>query len=150
DIIVENDNLFGDGVNVAARLGEVAEPADIWISSAVYEQIAGKVSFPTAALGERNFKNIDRPGMWHHYQFNPEENRQAEECMRKAMALDPRLAYGHVELARVLNCRMLLDWSADLDAEQRLALEVAQRAVELDDKDPYCHYVFCLASRNAG
>src|SRR5262249_34653930 len=88
-------------------------------------------------------------GMWHYYQFNPEENRRAEECMRKAMALDPRLAYGHLGLARVLNGRELLDWSTDVDAEQRSALEAAQRAVELDDKDPYSHYVFCLASRDA-
>src|SRR5262245_33554940 len=328
DIMVEKDNLFGDGVNVAARIEEVADPADICISSAVYEQIAGKVSFPTSALGERTLKNIARPvsiyrvdwrledmqareilrgnlslpdkpsvavlpfvnmsgdaeqeyfadgitediitalsrnrwffviarnstftykkravdvkqvgrelgvryvlegsvrkagnrvrintqlveadsgahlwaerydrdlsdvfalqdeitesvvaaiepellivegrraarknaahldaydlflrGMWHYYQFNPEDNRRAEDCMRKAMALDPHLAYGHLGLARVLHGRTLLDWSTDFDAEQRLAFEAAQRAVELDDKDPYCHYVFSVASRSAG
>lgn len=328
DIMVENDNLFGDGVNVAARIEEVADPADICISSAVYEQIAGKVSFPAAALGERNFKNIARPvsiyridwrleemqameilrgklplpdkpsvavlpfvnmsgdseqeyfadgitediitalsrnrwffviarnstftykkravdvkqvarelsvryvlegsvrkagnririntqlieadsgahlwverydrdlsdvfalqdeitesvvaaiepellivegrraarknpahldaydlflrGMWHYYQFNPEDNHRAEDCMRKAIALDPRLAYGYVGLARVLHGRTLLDWSTDFDIEQRLAFEAAQRAIELDGKDPYCHYAFCLANRSAG
>src|SRR5262245_32668083 len=38
-------------------------------------------------------------GMWHYYQFNPEDNRRAEECMRKAVALDPHLAQGHFGLA---------------------------------------------------
>jgi TolB-like protein/class 3 adenylate cyclase len=324
DIIVENDNLFGDGVNVAARLEEVAEPADICISGAVLDQIQGKVSFPMSGLGKRALKNIPRPvviyrvdwrtedaqatgilggdlslpdkpsvavlpfvnmsgdaeqeyfadgitediitalsrnrwffviarnstftykgrpvdvkqvarelgvryvlegsvrkagnrvrvtgqlidaesgahlwaerydrdladvfevqdeltervvaaiepelllmegrraahkspanldaydffmrGMWHYHQFDPEENRRAEEWMRKAVALDPRLTQGHIGLARVLNGRIWFGWSTDVEADRRSAHAAAQRAVELDGKDPYCHYLIGLAS----
>jgi adenylate cyclase len=328
DIMVENDNLFGDGVNVAARLEEVAQPADIYISGAVRDQIDGKVSFAMAGLGERNLKNIRRPvaiyrvdwrleearasgvfggelslpdkpsvavlpfdnmsgdaeqeyfadgitediitalsrnrwffviarnstftykgravdvkqvarelgvryvlegsvrkagnrvrinaqlidaesgahlwaerydrdladifalqdeitehvvaaiepellvvegrraarksaahlnaydffmrGMWHYHQFDPEENRRAAEWMRKAVALDPRLTHGYVGLARALNGRIWFGWSKDVEADRHSAREAAQRAVELDDKDPYGHYVLTFACLNSG
>jgi adenylate cyclase len=328
DVIVENDNLFGDGVNVAARLEQAAEPADICIAGAVLDQIDGKVTFPIAGLGERRLKNIPRPvaiyrvdwrleearaddvlggelslpdkpsvavlpfanmsgdaeqeyfadgitediitalsrnrwffviarnstftykgravdvkqvarelgvryvlegsvrkaggrvritgqlidaesgahlwaerydrdladvfalqdeitervvaaiepellvvegrraarkspthlnaydffmrGMWHYHQFDPEENRRAAEWMRKAVALDPHLTHGHVGLARTLNLRIWVGWSKDADADRRAGFEAAQRAVELDDKDPYGHYVLTFACLNSG
>jgi adenylate cyclase len=328
DVMVENDNLFGDGVNVAARLEEAAEPADIYISGAVLDQIEGKVSFQMSGLGERTLKNIRRPvviyrvdwrleeartdnvlggelslpdkpsvavlpfanmsgdteqeyfadgitediitalsrnrwffviarnstftykaravdvkqvarelgvryvlegsvrkagnrvritgqlidadsgahlwaerydrdladvfalqdeitehvvaaiepellvvegrraarksaahlnaydffmrGMWHYHQFDPEENRRAAEWMRKAVALDPRLTHGYVGLARVLTSRIWLGWSKDVEADRCSGREAAQRAVELDDKDSYGHYVLTFACLNAG
>lgn len=61
DVIVDGDDLLGDGVNVAARLQEAAAPAGICISGVVQEQIRGKVAFPIAPLGERKLKNIPRP-----------------------------------------------------------------------------------------
>ena len=61
DVIVEGDDLLGDGVNVAARLQAAAPPAGICISGMVKEQIDGKVTFPLAPLGERTLKNIPRP-----------------------------------------------------------------------------------------
>lgn len=61
DIIVDGDNLFGDGVNIAARLEGVADPGGICISGAVRDQIEGKLTFPLVPLGERSLKNISRP-----------------------------------------------------------------------------------------
>src|SRR5262249_30548392 len=61
DVIVEGDNLLGDGVNVAARLEALAEPGGICLSGAVREQIQGKLNFRLAELGERRLKNIPRP-----------------------------------------------------------------------------------------
>jgi adenylate cyclase len=61
DVIVEGSDLLGDGVNIAARLQEVAAPAGICLTGAVREQIEGKLNFPIAALGERSLKNIPRP-----------------------------------------------------------------------------------------
>jgi adenylate cyclase len=60
DVVAEGDDLLGDGVNIAARLQEVAAPAGICLSGAVRDQIAGKLDFPLAALGERPLKNIPR------------------------------------------------------------------------------------------
>ena len=61
DIIVEPDDIFGDGVNIAARLESIAEPGGVCISSSAYDQVRGKVGVEFADLGEQNLKNIDRP-----------------------------------------------------------------------------------------
>ena len=60
DVVAEGDDLLGDGVNVAARLQEVASPAGICVSRAVREQTEGKLEFHFAPLGERALKNIPR------------------------------------------------------------------------------------------
>lgn len=61
DVIVEPHDIFGDGVNVAARLESIAEPGGICISSSAYDQVRGKVGVGFADLGEQNLKNIARP-----------------------------------------------------------------------------------------
>jgi len=60
DIIVESHDIFGDGVNIAARLESVAEPGGICISSSAYDQVLGKVDVEFVNLGEQTFKNIAR------------------------------------------------------------------------------------------
>jgi adenylate cyclase len=60
DILIEGDDILGDGVNVAARLEGIAEPGGICISSSAYEQVRGKVPIDFADLGEQRLKNIDR------------------------------------------------------------------------------------------
>src|SRR6476620_2694736 len=61
DIIIEGDDIYGDGVNVAARLESLAEPGGICISSSVREQVLNKVPISFADLGEQTVKNIERP-----------------------------------------------------------------------------------------
>lgn len=61
DVIVEPNDIFGDGVNVAARLEGIAEPGGICISAAAYDQVRGKVGVEFVDLGEQNLKNIALP-----------------------------------------------------------------------------------------
>ncbi|MGB6288063.1 MAG: adenylate/guanylate cyclase domain-containing protein, partial [Xanthobacteraceae bacterium] len=61
DVIIEPHDIFGDGVNIAARLESIAEPGGICISSTVYDQIRAKVRVEFADLGEQNLKNIALP-----------------------------------------------------------------------------------------
>jgi len=61
DIIIKDDDLFGDGVNVAARLEALAEPGSIYISGAVYDRIVDKVDFDFIDLGPQSLKNIPKP-----------------------------------------------------------------------------------------
>ena len=61
DVIVEPHDIFGDGVNIAARLESIAEPGGICVSASAYDQVRGKVGLQFANLGEQNLKNIDQP-----------------------------------------------------------------------------------------
>jgi class 3 adenylate cyclase len=61
DVIVQNRSLFGDTVNVAARLQALAEPGGICLSAAAYEQIRGKIEAGFADIGAHQVKNIARP-----------------------------------------------------------------------------------------
>jgi adenylate cyclase len=61
DVIVEEHDIFGDGVNVAARLEALAEPGGICISRMVRDQIRDKLNFPFEDKGEQSVKNIARP-----------------------------------------------------------------------------------------
>jgi TolB-like protein/Tfp pilus assembly protein PilF len=61
DILIEGDDILGDGVNIAARLEGIAEPGGICISSSAYEQVQGKVPVDFTDLGEQALKNIARP-----------------------------------------------------------------------------------------
>jgi TolB-like protein/class 3 adenylate cyclase/tetratricopeptide (TPR) repeat protein len=61
DIIFDGDDIFGDGVNVAARLEALADPGGIMVSSVVHDQVRDKLSFGFESLGEQAVKNIARP-----------------------------------------------------------------------------------------
>jgi len=61
DVVVDGDDIHGDGVNVAARLEGLAETGGIWVSGGVYDQVRDRIDFPFEDLGEHQVKNIDRP-----------------------------------------------------------------------------------------
>src|SRR5271157_2034477 len=61
DIIGDADDIYGDGVNIAARLEAMAEPGGIYVSRAVRDQVRDKIMAVFEALGERQVKNIPRP-----------------------------------------------------------------------------------------
>ena len=61
DIIIEDDDIFGDGVNVAARVEAECEPGGVYLSANAFEQIRSKTPFKFDDMGERQLKNIDRP-----------------------------------------------------------------------------------------
>jgi adenylate cyclase len=66
DVIVDGDDLYGDGVNVAARLQELADPGGILISSTVRDHLEGKIDAHFEDWGEHSVKNIARPiPVWH-------------------------------------------------------------------------------------
>jgi len=114
DVIVEDQDIFGDGVNIAARLEALAEPGGICISRTVREQIRDKLSYPFEDTGEHSVKNIARPV--HVYGMSAAavaslprakgrgggDRRSANPCARRANRLDDpvilarrRLRYPH-------------------------------------------------------
>ncbi len=61
DIVVEDDDIFGDGVNISARLQSLAEPGGICISRSVHTQVRSKLDLTFESLGEQKVKNIEEP-----------------------------------------------------------------------------------------
>jgi formylglycine-generating enzyme required for sulfatase activity/class 3 adenylate cyclase len=61
DVIIETDDVYGDGVNVASRLEGIADPGQVYISGGIYEQIKHKLVCGYESLGDRKVKNITDP-----------------------------------------------------------------------------------------
>src|SRR6202030_3624940 len=74
DVVVEDGDIFGDGVNVAARLEDLAEPGGICVSARVQEDVAGRLDLTFDDLGEQILKNITRPVRVYRVRFGIDEN----------------------------------------------------------------------------
>ncbi|MBI3757862.1 MAG: tetratricopeptide repeat protein [Deltaproteobacteria bacterium] len=74
DVIVEGDRIYGDGVNIAARLESLAEGGGICISSSVHEQVENKLPFKYVDMGEQTVKNIARPVRVFRVRMEPEQD----------------------------------------------------------------------------
>jgi len=61
DVVIDGDDIQGDGVNLAARLEGLAPPGGVYVSGAVYDQVRDRVELPFEDVGEQQVKNIDRP-----------------------------------------------------------------------------------------
>lgn len=71
DIMVEEGDLYGDGVNIAARMESLAEPGGICISGQVYDQVRNKIGQAVAAMGEQRVKNIAEPVRVYRIKLDP-------------------------------------------------------------------------------
>ena len=82
DVIIDGDDIYGDGVNVAARLEEIAEPRGICVSRPVRDQIRDKLLYDLEDLGEQELKNISRPVRV--FRVSIEETGDAQTAASKA------------------------------------------------------------------
>ena len=69
DVVVEGDDLLGDGVNVAARLQEQADPGGIYVSDDIHRHVEGKIDVSFTDLGDQSLKNIDAPVRVHRVEM---------------------------------------------------------------------------------
>jgi hypothetical protein len=88
DIIEEGDGIYGDGVNIAARLEALADPGGICISRTAYDQIEDKLPLGYQYLGEKMVKNIPKPIQAYRVLVEPEEF--TEKAWAKKVAEDPQ------------------------------------------------------------
>jgi adenylate cyclase len=61
DIVMERDKIYGDSVNIAARIEGMAEAGGVCVSGTVYDQIENKLELKYASLGKKTVKNIKKP-----------------------------------------------------------------------------------------
>ncbi|HJY82770.1 MAG TPA: adenylate/guanylate cyclase domain-containing protein, partial [Candidatus Binatia bacterium] len=80
DVIVEGERIYGDGVNIAARLESLAEAGGICISGTVYDQVETKLAFNYQSLGEQAVKNIAKPVRVYRVRMEPERVTHKEEA----------------------------------------------------------------------
>jgi adenylate cyclase len=85
DVVFDDTRVYGDGVNVAARLEGLAEPGGICISRRVYEDISGKMQLAFVDLGEHQLKNIAQP--IRVYRVSGEKLAAARATAKPALAL---------------------------------------------------------------
>ena len=93
DVLIEGDDILGDGVNVASRLEGIAEPGGICVSRAVYEQCVGRVTVAFKDMGQQQLKNIAAPV--HVFAVATETSstsRQASPTLVSPAARAPRLS----------------------------------------------------------
>ena len=79
DVIIQGDDILGDGVNIAARLEGIAEPGGISISEDVWRQVQGKVAAIFVDAGEQSLKNIARPVRVYRVEFDKEHATSAAQ-----------------------------------------------------------------------
>lgn len=89
DIIVDNEDIHGDGVNIAARLESIAEAGGVCISTDVYRQVRNKPGFEFQDLGEHSVKNIEAPIQVYSVCRDPAEQNGAALSSLDPVAPDP-------------------------------------------------------------
>ena len=79
DVIVEGDDIHGDGVNIAARLEGLCAPGEVYVSGTVYDQAAGKLAVSFEDLGEQTVKNITKPVRVYRASDDPKTDARPEQ-----------------------------------------------------------------------
>ena len=92
DVIIDGDDLYGEGVNIAARLEGLAEPGGICISGSVYEQVRNKIDAVFVDLGERQVKNIAEPIRVYAVDFSLTDGGTADRARELAPPDKPSIA----------------------------------------------------------
>ena len=98
DVIVEGQEIYGDGVNIAARLEGLADPGGICISGTLYDQVKRKVPFKYDFMGLQSVKNISEPVrayrvLWKKVDISKTEKKKKHHVgFRKSFGLFPRLS----------------------------------------------------------
>jgi adenylate cyclase len=122
DVMVDGADIYGDGVNIAARLQELAEPGGVVISGSVYDQVYNKLSLGFECLGPQQMKNVapvtsyrvtlsgDRAAGRRRFPFDESPTPQADAAAASA-AGTPRMRDGHEQSTWM---RFVSDWLASL------------------------------------
>ena len=93
DVIEEGDRIYGDGVNIAARLESIADPGGICVSKTAFDQIETKLPFGYAYLGEQTVKNITKPVGAYRSPHGAESDRRREVRGSRRQSIRRRVAF---------------------------------------------------------
>lgn len=71
DVVVDGDDLLGDGLNIAARLEQLCQPGGLLVSGTAHDHLAGRIALPVTFVGEQHVKNISRPVRVYRVEITP-------------------------------------------------------------------------------
>lgn len=126
DVIIETDDVYGDGVNIATRLEGIARPGEVFISGGIYEQIKNKLVCGYESLGDRKVKNITDPVRV--YRVLPDPSALQENRKRRETILIGLLSLALLVIAGGALWYMLVPSRKLVDQASAPALSPAQRA----------------------
>jgi len=153
----------GDRLRVTGQLIDAESGTHLWaerydrssddvftIQDEIVEHVVGAIE-PEMLMGEINRVALTSNaspdawdfvlrGIWHHYRGTREDSVKAEELIRHAVKIDPSYSRSYMALARMLFGRCLFGMSANVLNDSIEITSLAERAVNLDPRDPYCHY----------
>jgi TolB-like protein len=132
DVIVEGDRLYGDGVNIAARMEGLAEPGGICVSGAAYDQLENKLPLEYEPLGEQVVKNIARPVRVYRVLFDREGHPASTDTLLEQAAASLPSAPHRPSIA-VLPFRMLTRKDADRYLAEGMVHDVVASLAGLED-----------------
>jgi TolB-like protein/class 3 adenylate cyclase len=92
DVLIEGDDILGDGVNIAARLEGLCEPGGVLISGAAYDHVRGRIDADFVDLGDKDLKNIARPVRVHAVKIGPPLAAPAPSANERNRQGPPRLS----------------------------------------------------------
>jgi class 3 adenylate cyclase/TolB-like protein len=147
DVLIDNDDLIGDGVNLAARIQQTADPDAIDISAALFDQIRRNSPFSFDDLGERSFRNIADPVRVyrlkdemkrHVYQLAPTQTAPVRAKRSYSLAVMPIEADSSHEDRRYLADGVAEELILELSRFKKLFVisRSATRALGANDRDP--------------
>ena len=131
EVVTEGDDIYGDGVNIAARLQELAEPGGISVSDRVYGDVRGKIGVALEDLGEQQLKNIPEPVRV--YRVLPEGATPAAKrpATKQGLAYWPQIAAGAVVLVILVGGAL---WWFNQRASETTPEFAERTAIPLPDK----------------
>ena len=90
DVIHDDTRIYGDGINIAARLEALAEPGGVLVSNTVYDQVRGKLPFTFEDVGERQVKNIEQPVRMYQLHIPGASSKRVATLVRRPAITDRR------------------------------------------------------------
>lgn len=138
----------GTAADIFAFQDEVTRRVLAAIEPALLESEASRAM--QARRGDASALDLVRQGIWHFHKVTRDGHATARALFRDATRRDPALCEGWTWLARVSAGRIAYGWAEDRAAEGAEAIAAGLRAIEIDDRDPYAHYAYAIASAYAG
>ena len=111
DVMVDGSDIYGDGVNIAARLQEFAEPGDVVVSGSVYDQVHNKLSLGFDCLGQQQMKNLAAPVMSYRVTMSDRAGGRRSSPAREASTPQAdRVAAAQADASSMPDGRGLSGW----------------------------------------